>query len=72
MILDPENYMDTLHFSPEITFQMFQAFSGERPADALGDPYEVTEERIRENTERMRQLMERIEETELWKYYEKP
>ena len=72
VILDPENYMDTLHFSREITYQMFRTFSGERTADTLGEPYEVTIERIGENSERMRELVQRIEETELWKYYEKP
>ena len=41
VILNPDNYMDTLHFSAEITEQLFQTLSDKRPADIRGNGYEI-------------------------------
>ncbi|MDD3368028.1 MAG: SGNH/GDSL hydrolase family protein [Lachnospiraceae bacterium] len=60
-ILNLDNYMDTLHFSEEITYQIFED---------LGNPeYELTLDNLDDHMENMREIVDQIEQEEISKYY---
>jgi len=61
IVLDTGNYMDMIHYSPEINRYMLDSL-------ARGD-YEVTEDNLEEALGQMREIMSEIEKTEMPKYY---
>ncbi len=69
VILNPDNYMDTLHFSADITRDIFDTLAGNRSLDSQGEPYEVHPGESATRTERMGKIVDKIEESVLQQYY---
>lgn len=64
IICDLDNYMDTVHYSPEINQFMLEQMS-------LGN-YRLTEENFEETLADMRKLVCSIHEEEIYRYYKAP
>lgn len=61
IVCDLDNYMDMIHYSPEINQYMFEQLDGET--------YRVTKENYADKIAEMRKLAKKITEHDIYKYY---
>lgn len=64
IVCNLDNYMDMIHYSPEINQYMFEQLGGET--------YRITKENYTDKIAEMRKLAKEITEHDIYKYYETP